>query len=239
MKLHILAIAAHPDDIELGCAGTLLVHKRNGQQVGLIDLTRGEMGTRGTADLRDQEATAAAEVIDADVRENLSLPDTFFENDKESKLKVATKIRAYQPEWVITNAEQDRHPDHGRAAQLVEEAVFWSGLKRIDLTDERGQQLQPWRPKRVIHMIQSTSLTPHFYVDISDVYEQKMAAIRAYRSQFYDPDSQEPETYISTPHFMTMLESRAREYGERIGVQYAEGFTMRQFLGIRQLDDLL
>lgn len=237
--IDILAIAAHPDDIELCAGGTLLSHKAMGYTTGIIDLTRGEMGTRGTAEIRDQEAAAAAKILKLNVRHNMGFSDVFFKNDEEHKVKLVAKIREYRPRIVLTNAEEDRHPDHGKAANLVEEACFWAGLKNLETLDENGNAQKPHRPTRVYHFIQSRSITPDFYVDISDVYDQRLEAYKAYKSQLFDPNSKEPETYIASPDFLSMLEGRAREYGNRIGVMYAEGFTTRGFLGVRELGKLL
>ncbi|MCP4457906.1 MAG: bacillithiol biosynthesis deacetylase BshB1 [Cytophagales bacterium] len=237
--IDVLAIGAHPDDVELGAGGTLVVQKALGQTIGILDLTRGEMGTRGTAEIRDQEATEAGRILDLDVRDNMEFKDVFFKEDEEHKMKLVQKIRLYRPKIVLTNAEEDRHPDHGRAAKLVEEACFWAGLKRIETVDDSGNAQEPHRPTHVYHFIQSRSNTPDFYVDISDVHEQKIEAYKAYKSQFFDPTSVEPETYVSSQNFISMVESRAREYGQRIGVQYAEGFTTRGFLGVRELGGLV
>jgi bacillithiol biosynthesis deacetylase BshB1 len=237
--IDILAIAAHPDDVELCAGGTLLSHKAMGYTTGIIDLTRGEMGTRGTPEIRDQEAAEAARILKLDVRDNMGFQDVFFQNDEVHKIKLAAKIRKYRPRIVLTNAEEDRHPDHGKGANLVEEACFWAGLKNLETFDEDGRPQEPHRPYKVYHFIQSRSITPDFYVDISDVYDQRLAAYKAYKSQLYDPKSNEPETYIASPDFLSMLEGRAREYGNRIGVMYAEGFTTRGFLGVRDIGKLL
>ena len=237
--IDILAIAAHPDDVELCAGGTLLTHKAMGYTTGIIDLTRGEMGTRGTAKIRDQEAAAAAKILNLDVRENMAFKDVFFTNDEEHKVKLVAKIRKYRPKIVITNAEEDRHPDHGKASNLVEEACFWAGLKNLETFDKNGNLQEPHRPTKVYHFIQSRSITPDFYVDISDVYDQRLEAYMAFKSQLYNPNSNEPETYIASPDFLSMLEGRAREYGNRIGVMYAEGFTQRGFLGVTDLGKLL
>jgi bacillithiol biosynthesis deacetylase BshB1 len=197
------------------------------------------MGTRGSVDLREQEAANAASLLGLSVRKNLGLADGWFENDRETQTKVIEAIREYQPEIVLANAPYDRHPDHGRAAKLVEEAFFKSGLQKVETKDEQGEKQSAWRPKKLYHYIQSVSIEPDFIVDISDAHDQKMAAIRAYKSQFYDPESKEPNTYISDPKFMTMLESRAREYGHRIQVAYGEGFKHSQFLGVKDLFDLV
>ncbi len=238
-KINILAIAAHPDDVELSCAGTLIAHQQMGMTIGVIDLTAGEMGTRGTPEQRKEEAMAAAEIMKLSMRENLELKDSFFENDHESQMKVIRKIRQYQPDIVITNARYDRHPDHGRGAKLVEEACFKAGLKMVKTLDDNGVEQVAWRPSKVLFAIQSTSLEPDFYVDISSAQDIKMQAVRAYKSQFFDPNSSEPQTYISKPEFMEMIEARAKEYGHRIQTSYAEGFNYSQALGVKNLNDLL
>lgn len=237
-KLDLLAIAAHPDDVELSCAGTLITHIKNGYKAGIVDLTRGEMGTRGTPEQRLEEATEAARIMGLTVRENLGLRDSHFVNDNETQLEVIKVIRKYQPEIVITNAPYDRHPDHGRGSQLVEDSFFKSGLKMIE-TEVDGTVQTAWRPKKLYHMIQSVSLEPDFIVDISNSHEQKLESIRAYKTQFFDPNSKEPETYISNPQFMKMIEARAIEYGHRIQVQYGEGFKQHQFIGVKNLFDLV
>lgn len=236
-KLDLLAIAAHPDDVELSCAGTLISHINRGYKAGVVDLTRGEMGTRGTPEQRIQEANEAAKVMGLTARENLGLRDSHFENNNETQLEVIKVIRKFQPEIVITNAPYDRHPDHGRGSRLVEDSFFKSGLRMIE-TEVDDELQEPWRPKKLYHMIQSVSLEPDFIVDISDSHEQKLESIRAYKSQFFDPNSKEPETYISNPQFMKMIEARSIEYGHRIQVQYGEGFKQNQFIGIRNLFDL-
>lgn len=237
--IDILAIGAHPDDVELCAGGTLLTHKNQGYTTGIIDLTRGEMGTRGSKEIRDREAAEAARILGVDVRENMDFKDVFFLNDGDHRLKLVQKIRKHRPRIVLANAEEDRHPDHGRAAELVEVACFWAGLKNIETLDENGKPQEPHRPSKIYHYIQSRSITPDFYVDISDVYEQRMEAYKAYKSQLYDPNSKEPQTYISSPDFFTLLEARVREHGNRVGVKYAEAFTTRNFLGVRDLGNLL
>jgi bacillithiol biosynthesis deacetylase BshB1 len=232
MKLDILVIAAHPDDAELGCGGTILRHVSLGKKVGVVDLTRGELGTRGTPETREQEANDSAKILGLSVRENLSLPDGFFKNEKDHQLEVVKAIRKYQPEIILANARYDRHPDHGRGSELAFEACFLSGLSKIN-TDQA-----PWRPKAMYHYIQSQFLMPDFVVDVSDFWETKMDAIRAFKTQFYDPKSTEPDTYISSPAFMTLVESRGQEYGHAIGVKYGEGFTVRRFIGVNSLFDL-
>lgn len=239
MKINILAIAAHPDDVELSCAGTLVVHQERGFTTGIIDLTRGEMGTRGTPEQREVEAQDAAEILKLSVRENLGFADSFFVNDQQHQLAVIQKIRTYQPDIVLTNAVYDRHPDHGLAAELVEHACFKSGLKKTETLDEEGNLQKAWRPKKVYHAIQSNSLSPDFLVDISEAHETKMKAIKAYKTQFFDPDSKEPQTYISRPEFLEMIGARAMEYGHRIGVKYAEGFITKEAMGVKDLYHLM
>jgi bacillithiol biosynthesis deacetylase BshB1 len=237
-KLHILAIAAHPDDIELGCAGTLIKHVQAGQAVGIVDLTEGEMGTRGSVAERYEEAKNAAKVMGIAVRENAQMADGFFRNDEAHIRKLITYIRHYQPEIVIANAPEDRHPDHGRGGKLIADACFLAGLKKIE-TERDGMDQQAWRPKRVYHMIQDRPLEPTFIVDITATFELKMESVRCYTSQFYNPSSKEPQTYISTGQFMIDVESRASLYGRRIGVKYGEGFISENMPGISNLDDLL
>ncbi len=238
MKLDILAIAAHPDDVELGCAGTLLVHLRAGRKVGVIDLTRGELGTRGSAAQRDQEAADASRVLGLSARENMRFADGFFENNREHQLQLVAAIRRYQPEIVLTNAVEDRHSDHGRASKLVSDSCFLAGLAKIETTDG-GKRQAAWRPKAVYHFIQDRLLVPDLVVDVTDVWEQKIDSIRAYKTQFFDPASQEPETHISKPDFLNFIEARAIELGHSIGVRYGEGFTKERNLGVRNLFDLL
>ena len=238
MKLDILAFGVHPDDIELCCAGTLMVEMTRGKKAGVIDLTRGEMGTRGTAETRKVEAEKAAQIMGIHVRENLGMRDCFFENDEAHRLQVIQKIRQYRPDIVFCNAVEDRHPDHGRAAKLVKDSCFLSGLIKIN-TSLDGIQQEAWRPKFVIHYIQDRYLQPDFVVDITDVYERKMKSVLSYSTQFYNPDLNEPETYISTPAFMESIESRNKIFGRMIGVGYAEGFMSDQMPGVRSVYDLL
>ncbi|HTI57879.1 bacillithiol biosynthesis deacetylase BshB1 [Mucilaginibacter sp.] len=237
-KLDILVLPVHPDDAELGCAGTILKEIANGRSVGIVDLTRGELGTRGTPEIREQEATAAAKIMGVAVRDNLGIPDGFFENTRQYQLTVISAIRKYRPEVIITNAYHDRHPDHGRASELVEASTFLSGLRKIETFD--GDELQEaWRPKLVLHFIQDNYIQPDILVDITDHWDKKVASINAFSSQFYNPDWQgEPQTYISSPEFIAVIEARAREFGKSIGVKYAEGFTSRKILGIDSLFDL-
>jgi len=237
MKLHILAIAAHPDDIELGCAGTLIKHALRGQEVGILDLTEGELGTRGTPGLRRQEAQNAAKVMGIKVRENARIADGFFRNDEAHQRKLITYIRHYQPEIVIANALSDRHPDHGRGGRLIADACFLSGLRKV-VTEWEGKPQEPWRPKRVYHMQQDRVYEPTFIVDISAAFEKK-EAIRCYKSQFHDPSSNEPITYIATEGFLNNILYRDALMGRRIGVAYGESFTSENIPGLDSLDDLL
>lgn len=238
MKLHILAIAAHPDDVELGCAGTLIKHAAKGQATGILDLTQGELGTRGSVALRYEEAAAAAKVMGVAVRENAKMADGFFRNDETHQRILIQFIRKYQPEIVIANAPSDRHPDHGRGSRLIVDACFLSGLKKIE-TELDGQTQQAWRPKRVFHMIQDKQLIPNLIVDISDTFATKMDAIRCYKSQFFSSDSEEPTTYISTPSFLQQIEYRESLLGKQIGTQYGEGFICENIPGIADLDQLI
>lgn len=233
-KLDVLVIAAHPDDAELGCGGTLAKHVSLGRRVGVVDLTRGELGTRGTPEIRDAEAAAAAGILGLFVRENLNLPDGFFQNSREYQLPIVAAVRRHQPTIVITNAPSDRHPDHGRAAQLVFDACFLAGLEKVVVP---GNNARAWRPKAIYHFIQSNYLQPDFVVDISGFWDIKMAAIKAFKTQFYDPQSAEPTTFISTPAFLKLLESRAIEFGHSIGAAHGEGFIKHQQLGVQSLFD--
>ncbi|HXB09856.1 MAG TPA: bacillithiol biosynthesis deacetylase BshB1 [Puia sp.] len=235
MKLDILAIAVHPDDVELGCAGTLLMEKRNGKRIGVVDLTRGELGTRGTAELRDEEAARSAEILGLDVRENLGMADGFFRNDEEHQRLLIRAIRKYRPEIVLGNSLEDRHPDHGRAGHLISDACFLSGLRKIETVDEAGRAQEQWRPKYVFHYIQDRYATPSFVYDISPVFEAKLASIRAYSSQFFSAEygANEPQTYISTPEFLNAIIGRHQMFGKMIGVPYAEGFITEKMIGVR------
>ena len=238
MKLDILVLAAHPDDAELGCGGTIARHTSRGIKVGIVDFTRGELGTRGTPETRMREAAESARILGVTVRENLNLKDGFFQNDQENQLSVIRAIRKYQPRIVLANAIYDRHIDHGKGANLGYDASFLSGLVKIETRDEEGNIQKAWRPEVVYHYIQSQFITPDFIVDISAEWDIKMRAIKAFVSQFFDPRSTEPETYISKPGFLKMLEGRAVEYGHAIGVTYGEGFTTRRFIGVDNLFDL-
>jgi N-acetylglucosamine malate deacetylase 1 len=225
MKVDILFIAAHPDDVELCCAGTVFKHIALGHTVGIVDLTAGELGTRGNAALRAQEAARASEIMGINFRENLVLRDGFFDLSESNKLPVIRAVRRYKPEIVVTNAIRDRHPDHGRASQLVSESCFLAGLPKIEM-EEEGQSLTAWRPRKVFHMIQDHYISPDICVDITPYIEKKNEAVLAFKSQFYDPVSSEPHTPISGLDFFEFLRARAREMGRLIGVEYAEGYTI-------------
>nr|WP_321222514.1 bacillithiol biosynthesis deacetylase BshB1 [uncultured Psychroserpens sp.] len=237
MKLDILAFGAHPDDIELGCGGTIAKEVANGKKVGLIDLTRGELGTRGTAFTRDQEASDAAKILGATVRENLGFADGFFSNDKTHQLEVIKMIRKYQPEMVLCNAIDDRHIDHGKGSKLVSDACFLSGLLKIE-TKLEGVIQEKWRPKYVYHYIQWKQIEPDFVVDISGYIDSKMAAVAAYKTQFYDPNNTEPETPITSKNFTDSIDYRARDLGRLVGVDHAEGFTVERYLAVDSLFDV-
>lgn len=238
MKVDILAIGAHPDDVELSCAGTLAKEIANGKAVAIIDLTKGELGTRGSASLRDKEAKKAAEILGVSARFNLGFADGFFRNDRAHQEKLIAYIRHLQPEMVLCNAVDDRHPDHGRAAQLVAESCFLSGLQKVETIFE-GQNQVAWRPKQFYHYIQWNNATPEIVVDISGFMVKKLAAVKAYDSQFYKPNSAEPETPISTQNFLDSIKYRAADLGRLIGVDHAEGFTSSRLLGANLLSDLL
>ena len=240
MKLDILVFGSHPDDAELGAGATIAKEIANGKKVGIVDLTRGELGTRGTPELRDQEAKKAAKILGLSVRINLEFADGFFVNDKEHQLQVIEVIRKYRPDIVLCNAIDDRHIDHAKGSKLVSDACFLSGLLKVDTKWVGHDEWQePWRPKQVYHYIQWKNLEPDFVVDVSDFIDQKMEAIKAYASQFYDPNSDEPETPISSKNFTDSIRYRARDLGRLIGVEYAEGFTAERHLGVKKLDDLI
>lgn len=239
MKLDLLAIAAHPDDVELGCSGTLIKEIKRGKKVGVIDLTRGELGTRGTVDTRYAEAADAARIMGVHIRKNLKMRDGFFKNDEEHQLKLIKEIRTYQPEIVITNILEDRHPDHGRGGWLTYDACFLSGLRQVRTTDDDGKEQEKWRPKMLLHYIQDRFYEPDIIIDISEEWEQRMESIKAYKTQFHDPDSKEPQTYLSSPDFIEALQARARLLGKRIGVKYGEGFLSKKNIGIVNLDALV
>ena len=238
MKLQILAIGAHPDDVELGCTGTLINHIKKGQKAGILDLTQGDLGSRGTIESRFEEANASAKVMGLSMRENLKMADGFFRNDKEHLLQIIAVLRRYQPDVVLANALADRHPDHGRAGRLIADACFFSGLRKIETKWEEQDQ-QPWRPKKVFHYIQDRFEEPDFVVDISDSFEQKMEAIKCFKTQFFNDDSGDPQTYISAPGFLDKISNRASQLGHRIGVKYGEGFKLESALGVPDLDSFI
>jgi N-acetylglucosamine malate deacetylase 1 len=238
MKLDILVFASHPDDAELGCGGTIAKHTGLGDKVGIVDLTRGELGTRGTPEIRGKEASESAKILGVSVRENLALADGFFQNIPETQIILIRAIRKYRPRIILANAINDRHVDHGRGASLAYDASFLSGLVKVETADDKGEKQAPWRPDAVYHYVQSQFILPDFVVDVSDQWETKMKAVKAFASQFFDPASKEPETYISKPGFLKMLEARGVEYGHAIGVEHGEGFTVRRFPGVNNLFDL-
>jgi len=238
MKLDILAFGAHPDDVELGCSGTLLVEKMAGKKIGIIDLTEGELGTRGTAQSRKEEAENAAKILQTDIRENLKLADGFFANDEKHQRIIISIIRKYKPEIILCNAPEDRHPDHGRASELVIDAAFLSGLVKIE-TKDNNQIQESWRPKYVFNYIQDRFIDPDFVIDITDVIDTKLASIKAYNTQFFNPLSGEPETYISTPEFLDSIIYRAKLFGKQIGVKYAEGFISKKRIGFKSFEPFI
>lgn len=240
MKLDILAIAAHPDDVELGAGGTVIKAIKAGKKVGILDLTRGELGSRGTPEIRLAEATKAAELMGLSFRGNVDLPHGFLTNSKEFQMRILPFIRKYQPEIVLTNAIDDRHPDHGKGSKLVSDACFLSGLRTIQTKDESGNSQAEWRPKWVYHFVQDRYIRPDVVVDISEVWEAKMDAVMAYASQFHSGKVEnEPDTPISSPEFISFLDARAREFGRNINTKYGEGFTAERPIGVDSLDNLI
>jgi bacillithiol biosynthesis deacetylase BshB1 len=237
MKLDILAFGAHPDDIELSCSGTILKHIQQGKKAGLVDLTQGELGTRGTAEIRIAEANQAAKMLGVVIRENLNFADGFFENNREHQLKVISVIRKYRPEIILCNAVTDRHPDHGKGAKVVSDSVFLAGLSKVETASD-GKKQEAWKAKAVYHYIQDRYIKPDFIVDISDFIEKKMEVIKAYRSQFFNPGSSEPETAISSKEFLEFIRGRSMEMGRKIHVHHAEGFTVERVPGVKSLLDL-
>lgn len=227
LKLDVLGFGAHPDDVEISCGGSIAKLVQGGKSVGLIDLTMGELGTRGSGPLRLIEASAAAEILGVKHRENLQLGDGFFEENQENLLKVIEMIRKYRPEVVLANSIKDRHPDHARGASLVSRACFLSGLRKIETSNE-GKNQEAWRPKSVYHYIQDYYIDPDFVIDVSDFFEMKMASIKAYKSQFFDPNSPEPATPISGSEFFDVLKSRAMDFGRPAGAVFGEGFTVER-----------
>jgi bacillithiol biosynthesis deacetylase BshB1 len=238
MKLDILAFGAHPDDVELGCSGTIAKEISLGKKVGIIDLTRGELGTRGSVEIRNQEAAAAAKILGVSIRENLDMRDGFFVNDEAHQMKIIQMVRKYQPEIVICNAIDDRHIDHGKGSRLVSDACFLSGLMKIE-TEIHGEKQAAWRPKLVYHYMQWKNLIPDFVVDITGFNEKRVEAILAYSSQFYNSNSDEPETPIASKNFLESLNYRPKDLGRLIGTDYAEGFTVERYLAVNSLSDLI
>lgn len=239
MKLDLLAIGVHPDDVELGCSGTIINEVKLGKKVGVVDLTQGELGTRGSIETRYEEAAQAAMIMGVQVRDNLKMRDGFFQNDEEHQLQLIKVLRKYQPDIVIGNAVNDRHPDHGRAAKLISDACFLSGLTKIETVGDDGKPQDKWRPPYLFHYIQDRFLEPHLIIDITDVFEQRMKAIETYGTQFKANGKDGPQTYISSPDFYESVIARARVLGKRIGVRYAEGFTSEKKIGIRSFDALI
>jgi bacillithiol biosynthesis deacetylase BshB1 len=236
-KLNLLCFAAHPDDTELACSGTILHHIHLGYKVGLVDLTQGELGTRGSAELRAVEAANSAKILGISVRDNLGLADGFFQKNRDSLIKVIEKIRQYQPEIILCNAVSDRHPDHGRAAKLTTDACFYAGLMKIETKDNNTVQAA-WRPKAVYHYIQDNFIEPDFVIDITDFMDKKTEAIMAYSSQFFNPLSVEPETPISSKNFTRNIKAKASIFGRAINCDYAEGFKVNRYIGVENLFDL-
>jgi len=237
MKLDILVIAAHPDDAELSCSGTIAAHIAKGFKVGILDLTHGERGTRGTPEVRLEEGRISAEILGLSARENLEFKDVFFLDDEQHHLEIAKIIRKYQPEIVLANAVSDRHPDHGKGALVASKACFISGLRKV-VTHIDGEEQAAWRPKNIYHYIQNNYVHPDFVVDITDFWDIKVKSIKAFKSQFYDPNSREPESFISSPEFLDFIEARAKEFGHSINVKYGEGFTVEKMVGVSNLFDL-
>ena len=237
MKVDILAIGAHPDDVELGCGATIGKEIAHGKTVGIIDLTRGELGTRGTAETRDKESNRSAEILGVSFRENMEFADGFFTNDKTHQLALIEKIRQYRPDIVLCNAVEDRHIDHGKGSKLISDACFLSGLAKIETKHENTAQ-EAWRPKQVYHYIQWKNLKPDFVVDVSDFIDIKMKAVLAFETQFYNPDSTDPETPISSKNFTDSIRYRARDLGRLVGVEYAEGYTVERYVAVDRLGDL-
>lgn len=237
-KLDILAFGVHPDDVELGCSGTILASVTEGKKVGIVDLTQGELGTRGSAEIRMVEAANAAKVLHVSVRENLMMADGFFQNDEKHQRQIIEVIRKYRPEIILCNALEDRHPDHGRSAQLVEDAAFLSGLRKVE-TIVDGKVQEAWRPKYVFHYLQDRFLQPDFVFDITDFFDKKLESILCYTTQFNSPGLDEPQTYISNPAFLDGIKARSMMLGKRIGVQHAEGYITKKMIGINSFDSLI
>ena len=238
-KLDFLAFGAHPDDVELGCGATIAKLISQGKKVGIVDLTRGELGTRGSAEIRTKETKKASKILGISLRENMDFKDGFFRNDEEHQLKIIQVIRKYQPDFVFCNAPDDRHIDHPKGSQLIVEASFLSGLTKINTDDSSGNAQKQWRPKNIYHYIQWKNLDPDFIFDVSGFHNTKMNAVKCYSSQFYDPKSKEPETPISTKNFMDFVQSRANDFGRLIGVEHGEGFISNRKLGFSSFDELI
>ena len=241
MKLDILAIGAHPDDIELGCGGTIAKEISLGKKVGVLDLTRGELGSRGTAETRDQEAIDSSKILGIHLRDNLAFKDGFFINDEWHQKEIIKIIRKYKPEVVLCNAIDDRHIDHGKGSKLASDACFLSGLRRIETTDDDQVQQEAWRPRHVYHYIQWKNIEPDFVVDVSEHIETKIKAVKAYKTQFFNPstDSSEPKTPISNQNFLDSVTYRAKDLGRLIGVDYGEGFTTERYPAVNSVFDLI
>ncbi len=238
MELDILAFGAHPDDIELACSGTIIKAVKAGKKVGLVDLTEGQLGTRGTATIRLKEAEDAAKIMGVEFRESLGMMDGFFKDDDHNRTRIIESIRQYRPQIVLCNPPYERHPDHERASKLVKEACYYAGLKNID-TKWKGKHQEPFRPNSVFYYLQHFNLEPSFLVDISEEMEQKMEAIKAFKSQFYNPESEEPPTVLSTPQFLNHIRERCSNYGYLIGCNYAEGFmTQKDIIGVNSIFDI-
>ena len=237
MKIDILAFGSHPDDVELGCGGTLTKQKHLGNTVGIIDLTRSELSSRGTVAIRQQETEEASKILGIDIRENLGFADGFFKNDKEHQLEVIKMIRKYQPTVVITNALSDRHPDHGRGQQLVSDACFLAGLSMIETT-MNGEKQKEWRPRNVYNYIQAYNIEPQFVIDITGFEEIKMQSILAYKSQFYNPNSNEKDTFISSKEFLDFVKTRMIQHGQIAGYKFAEGYTISRYIATDNIMNL-
>ena len=238
-KLDFLAFGAHPDDVELGCGATIAKLVSQGKKVGIVDLTRGELGTRGSAEIRTKETNEASKILGITIRENMDFKDGFFRNDEEHQLKIIQVIRKYQPDFVFCNAPDDRHIDHPKGSQLIVEASFLSGLTKINTDDSSGNPQKHWRPKNIYHYIQWKNLDPDFIFDVSGFHNTKMNAVKCYSSQFYDPKSKEPETPISTKNFLDFIQSRAVDFGRLIGVEHGEGFITNRKLGLTSFTELI
>lgn len=239
MKVDILVFAAHPDDAELGCSATIAKEIAAGKKVAIVDLTSGELGTRGSGPLRLEEAAESSKILKLSARENLGFRDGFFLINESNQLAIISMVRKYRPEVVFLNAPEDRHPDHGRASKLCTKSCFYSGLRRIVTLDKNGKEQEPWRPKNAFHYIQDRHLEPDFVVDVTGFWETKIESVKAFKSQFYDPNSDEPASYISSSEFLEFVNSRGIEFGHQIGTKYGEGFIKSKVLGINSVFDFL